>query len=61
MEGNGEVGEALGNGEEKKSDKPFVFDVVAEAEAAVEFGKGSECRIESEGLVLENVRGGERG
>lgn len=45
LEGNRKVGEVLGDSEEEKSDKPFVVDVVAEAEAAMEVGEWGEDRI----------------
>lgn len=44
MEGNGEIGEVLGDCEEEKRNEPFVFKVVAEAKAAPEVGKRGKDR-----------------
>lgn len=44
MEGNGEIGEALGDCEEEKRNEPFVFKVVSKAEAAVEVGERGDDR-----------------
>lgn len=43
------------DGKEEKNDEPFVFDVVTEAEAAMEVKKRRRSWRKSERLVLKNV------